>query len=324
MSRKCEVEDCSNTIWGNNKSGLCDSHFNPLLIRLHHDEGLTLDEVAERVGLSYAAVHRRLVNAGQPPRTYAQARRLATQKRDKIALGALADPAYEARHGIRDQVACRLCGILTKSPLRWHLASHHPDVDTKEYRLRFPGAPLECLQYTFNEIARQVRQGQRENPPTIESLMADRAAAYLTPGELNEARRDPEWTEKHEERNAVICLIEGFKSKRSLHIHVPKVHDITLNEYRVLFPGMPTNSATLNEYNRGRWQAKLELIKRGQRQIGRPRLDAERDRVCELKKWMSWPKLTKQMNRETGTNRGESAYRSLMRGPKNRDRRRRA
>jgi hypothetical protein len=239
------------------------------IVRLYHDDRLKLNEVAERLDLGYQQVRRLLQQAGRPPRTKADSKKLAAaQSSERISVSDLADPAYEARNHIADLIFCRLCGAGMKFALWGHLNSHHPTVSTKEYCLQFPGARLQSFKYVHKRISQQASKGLRKLR-TLVGLMDKFAASHLTPAELKECRSDAEWEKEHALRDEVVCRVCGFKAKCGLSPH-PKTHELNLHDYLSRFPGAPTVSIDRQEKNKNYGRDKLAELDRLQRKAWRP------------------------------------------------------
>jgi hypothetical protein len=164
------------------------------------------------------------------------------------------DVAWEARRGITDRIACRVCGAFVTVPLggpSGHLQTHK--MSSREYLKSFPAARLQ----TFNLAVHGKSYGAAES-------MANFAAMYVTGKELIEARSDVEW-EIRQGLDASVCRGCGVKSKY-LCTHV-KQHGWNLPTYRALFPAAPYESpsgikarkASMAKYNRTERGKKLAI-----------------------------------------------------------------
>lgn len=146
-----------------------------------------------------------------------------------------ADPAWEARNGIADQVICRECFAVFRDGAmdgkNGHLWLIHRDLlgcESPEevrpcYRRRNPGAPL----FTSQRIAKQQRV-------RVSKLMTAEAELYVTPEELAAADTDPDYEEHNGIKKYVICREPrcGFKSVESLTKHLRSQHGKTVVQYR--------------------------------------------------------------------------------------------
>jgi hypothetical protein len=187
------------------------------------DQGKSHRQIGKLLGMGPCAVGTRLRQEGKvrpaPAVTFPRLKE------------ARLDPAYEARHGIENRVICRQCGEL-KSEINAngnhsHLRTHQ--MTAEDYQRKFPGARL-------GSFARSAHQNRRQGgTKTIQVLMAEFAAMYLTPTELKECRRDCEWEERHGITEFVACRLCGLKSRSDLFLHL-KRHGLTSAAYRERYP----------------------------------------------------------------------------------------
>jgi predicted transcriptional regulator len=195
------------------------------------DQRLSQRKIGKLLGMGACAVGNRLRKEGkvwQPPRV--------TKSQLKEAR---LDPAYEARPGIRhlivptDRIVCRECGQLLAEINANGEHSHlrtHDNMPVDEYKSKWPGARL-------TSFARSADQNRRQGRgKTIQELMDEFAARYLTPEERKEYDRDPEYEEHHGIKEFVACRLCGMKSKTDLHNHLKTQHDLTSAGYRAQFP----------------------------------------------------------------------------------------
>jgi predicted transcriptional regulator len=248
------------------------------IIKLSDEQDLSQRKIGKLLGMGSCAVGNRLRAAGKarrPPK-------LTPSQLEECRQ----DPAYEARPGIAHRivpayrVVCRECGEL-KSELNAngnhsHLRGHHVTAD--EYKRKWPGARLTSFARSADQNHRQGRE------KTVQDLMDEFAARYLTPEEWKEYVRDQKYEERHGITKFVACRLCPLKSKTDLHNHLKTQHGLRSAEYRKQFPEalqMPLNlkHGFKRKYARERWEkisrqlAKIktrELVPAGQRKPGRP------------------------------------------------------
>jgi transposase len=187
-----------------------------------HDLGMNNREIGKKLGMGPSTVGKWLRKAGKATPKAVTAEQLKEAR---------LDPAWEARRGIRNRVVCRMCGEPRPSlndPKRNHLHKHH--MTAGEYARKYPGARL----MSFDLSASHLRWfGQSK---TADELMAEFAARYLTPLELQEYLKDPKWEEHHGIKDFVACRLCGFKCEWRLADHLMRVHGINSAAYRLQFP----------------------------------------------------------------------------------------
>jgi hypothetical protein len=71
---------------------------------------------------------------------------------------------------------------------------------------------------------------------TADELMAEFAARYLTPLEVQEYLKDRKWEEHHGIKDFVACRLCGFKCKFRLSDHLMSRHSTSSAAYRLRFP----------------------------------------------------------------------------------------
>jgi hypothetical protein len=197
------------------------------------EQKLSRRKIGKRLGMGAGAVKNRLRTAGIAWRP----QKLTPSQLEECRQ----DPAYEARpvgaYRIvpANRVVCRECGEL-KSELNAngnhsHLrGKKHHMPDAREYESKWPGARL-------TSFARSADQNRRQGrTKTIQDLMDEFAARYLTPEERKEYDRDQKYEEHHGITEFVACRLCGMKSKTDLHNHLKAQHDRSSADYRKQFP----------------------------------------------------------------------------------------
>lgn len=199
------------------------SHISKIEIVKLFDEGLSHRQIATRLNMGACAVGTRLRAEGKVRPTAA----VTGVQLKECRL----DPGWEARHSIANRVVCRECGELKAQldaqGMHGHLRKHHMTVD--DYRGKYPGARLNNFVRCFDQAQRQGRQ------TTLQQLMDEFAAKFLTATQLTECREDPEWEECQGITDYVACRRCGLKSKTDLFGHL-KRHGLTAAAYREQFP----------------------------------------------------------------------------------------
>jgi predicted transcriptional regulator len=194
-------------------------------------QGLSHRKIGKVQNMGPGAVRNRLKAAGI---VFAPEKLTESQLKE-----ARVDPAWQARKENRgivrpNRVVCLECGEL-KSELnanvkvnRSHLLRKH-NMTVDDYGSKYPGARLVNFKRSAGANSRQ------GGTKTVEDLMDEFAAMYLTPVEREEVRRDLEWEEHHDIMEFVFCRLCGMKSKADLYSHL-KRHGLTSAAYRKLFP----------------------------------------------------------------------------------------
>lgn len=154
------------------------------------------------------------------------------------------DPAWEARHAILDRVVCRICGAMVKTPLHnrlSHLRSRHPDVSTAAYQEKYPGAPLASIANAAKFY------GLRQRDP--QAVLVEILQTFVTPAELKQARKNPDWEKERAVQDFIVCRICGAKVRSELrggrlgdHLNCPG-HPRSKKGYLAQWPGAPWRPA---------------------------------------------------------------------------------
>jgi hypothetical protein len=97
----------------------------------------------------------------------------------EVLKAAREDPLYEAHHGIRDFVICRICGAKPKQIAYAHLRRDDEDLTTKGYLLQFPGAPMWCAA----SRQKQSSVGRRVKSKLRHRTRRNMKSVYAHPGE---------------------------------------------------------------------------------------------------------------------------------------------
>jgi hypothetical protein len=183
------------------------------------------------------------------------------------------DPAYEARRGILDCAICRECGFHSRGhSLPKHLGSKHEGMTTREYRLRYPGAPL----MSIAEFAASPYSGT-DDPKEQAERLADR---YVTPEQLAECRGESlEW-ETGNKLDCVVCRHCGEKLKDNLAASHLAQHGLTRKEYQALYPKAPLRRAAVNEDGRRRYKELCALASVG-RKLRKPKKAKEETAITQ-------------------------------------------
>lgn len=154
-----------------------------------------------------------------------------------------ADPSWEARNGVVNQVACRVCGQL-RHYLSTHLKIVH-QMTVDDYDRRYPGALLVPYKVMLaHTVAR--------NRVTLEEYVAAGAARYLTPAEMADHLQDHLYEKHHGIRDYVACRLCGFKCAHNLHNHLKTRHGCGQEQYHERFPGAWYQSLPQQEARSGR------------------------------------------------------------------------
>jgi hypothetical protein len=210
------------------------SHISTAEIVKLFDQGLSHRKIGKRLGMGPCSVGSRLRAEGK-----VRSRACVTAAQLKEAR---LDPAWEARSGIAhwivpsDRVVCRECGEL-KSELNANSAHSHlrgHKMTAREYKSKYPSTRL-------TSFARSADQNSRQGgKKTVQDLMDEFAAMYLTPQGLKACRRDPEHEKKHGIKEFVACRLCGLKSRTDLWAHLQKRHDgCSFAGYHARFPKAP-------------------------------------------------------------------------------------
>ncbi len=258
------------------------SHISRAEIVKLFDQGLSHREIGTRLGMGPCSVGSRLRAEGK---VRPRARVTPAQLKE-----ARLDPAWEARPGIAhcivpsDRVVCRECGEL-KSELsangaHSHLRGHK--MTAREYKSKYPGARL-------TSFARSADQNSRQGgKKTVQDLIDEFAAMYLTPQELKACRRNHEYEEKHGIKEFVACRLCGLKSRTDLWAHLQKRHDgCSFAGYHAQFPKTPViplcRKAEKNEAQKLRGRELRRDATRG-RQVAAGKLNAAGRPIEEITK----------------------------------------
>jgi predicted transcriptional regulator len=232
-------------------------------------QGLSHREIGKLEDMGKGAVRNRLKAAGI---VFAPEKLTESQLKE-----ARLDPAWQARKKNRgivppNRVVCLECGEL-KSELNAngnhsHLQGQKHNMTADDYGSKYPGARL--VNFKRSADANSTQGGTK----TVEDLMDEFAALYLTPVEREEVRRDPEWEEHHGDE-FVACRICGFKYKSDMFLHL-KRHGLTPEAYHHQFPKAPLIPLRMKrgyrrDYarKRGRTQRKELAELRGQVEQGK-------------------------------------------------------
>jgi predicted transcriptional regulator len=206
-------------------------------IAADYRNGLSMSKIASRYDTCVGVVQARLEKAGVQPRARSwrtDARYVSEQELQAFSI--YSDPAYEARHGIVDQVICRLCGRYLKVRVAYHLRDCH-NTTPKEYLRQFPGARLS----TFTCYARAYGRD-------AQNVMQDFAADFATPKEVADCRRDPAYEARHRIAEHIMCRMCGrWLGSDQIRVHLRTHRDaagdrLTLAKYRELYPAAPASS----------------------------------------------------------------------------------
>jgi hypothetical protein len=275
------------------------------------DSGLSHRKIGKLLGMGSCAVGTRLKSLGK-----ARAPETVTKEQLKEIK---ADPAWEARPENRGVVAlnrivCRECGEL-KSEINAngehsHLRTHKMTAD--EYESKYHGARLVSF-------ARSADQNRRQgHTKTVEDLMAEFAASYVTPSEMKACRRDPEWEETHGLEDFVVCRLCGFKTRVELLTHLRRHDGCSVGSYHEQFPKaqvMPLRIRLLkNEVQlvRGRkLRDKAALLPQIEREV-----HALRTELAEVKRrpegWDGWPAEHRMLGSELLSREGYMSNAELV------------
>lgn len=176
------------------------SHISTNEIVKLHDQGRSHRQIAKILGMGPCSVGNRLRREGK--------RRDPPRLTNSQLAACRADPAWEARGGTRglvpaNRAVCRECGELKSelnaSGAHSHLRKH--EMTARDYRSKYPAARL----VSFARTAEQNRrQGRRK---TLQQLMDKFTAMYVTPMELKECRRDPEWENRSGINDFMACRV---------------------------------------------------------------------------------------------------------------------
>lgn len=167
-----------------------------------------------------------------------------------------ANPDEERDRGIENYIACRECGVCLKrlgNGPRQHLPSD--GLNTKQYRRKWPGAPISCLAlkktaavYQRNIRAKHPRQRisgfQRSTHSRNAALAAWEHRPRVSGNELALFRADPRREDKLRIKNYVICRECGVYVTRldRASSHLRRFEKMTTQQYKTKWPGAPMRS----------------------------------------------------------------------------------
>ena len=225
------------------------------------DQGLSHRKIGKRLSMGPCAVGNRLRAAGKVRAPIA----VTKEQLKKVRL----DPAWEARRENRgivpvDRIVCRECGELKSeinaNGVHSHLRTHA--MKPEKYEGKYLGARLTSFARSADQNRRQGRS------KTVDELMDEFAAMYVTPKERALCRLDPKW-EIHNEigDEFVICRVCGLKSKTDLHCGHLERHDLTPATYRAKFPEAPLLPDKMREQKNAKTRDRVKDLRHLGKQV---------------------------------------------------------
>ena len=126
------------------------------------------------------------------------------------------DQEYEERHGITEFVACRLCGVKSKTDLGVHLKRMHA-LTSKGYRARFP----KCLQLPlglYDAKNKKQKERQRDRWTIVRAQLAKIKNGELVPKPVSPGR--PKLAPKETRAFEVGSAVEDFIPKAEMALKI--------------------------------------------------------------------------------------------------------
>jgi transposase len=217
-----------------------------------HDLGMNNRKISKEFDMTPSTVGNWLRKAGKTAPKAVTAEQLQEAR---------LDPAWAARHGIRNRVVCLECGALRSSlndSRCNHLREHR--MTTHEYKNKYPGAPLHSFDIEASHLRWEYRH--RSVPSkTADELMTQFADKYLPATEHNEYLEDSEWEKHHGIKDFVACKLCGFKCEFRLSDHLKSIHSMSSAAYLVRFPKSPLLPLNKKNSERDRSRTKARALR---------------------------------------------------------------